>query len=97
MSVLVTLDLKVKPGSNDDLTSWFKNELHHTRGFEGCNGITVHRNQDDHNNLVIVEDWDSRSQYEKYLSWREERGDVEVLVGLLDGEPKFSYFDNIGV
>jgi quinol monooxygenase YgiN len=44
--------------------------------------------------MVIVEDWDSRQQYEKYLSWRTERGDLEKLAAWLTGEPSIRYYDN---
>ena len=97
MSVLVTLDLKVKPENAGDLKNYLRDELHHTRESDGCNGITIHSDQDDPNHLLFVEDWDSRQQYEKYLSWRTERGDVEKLIGWLAGDPVFSYYDNVGV
>ncbi len=78
MSVLVLFDGNAKPGNAKDITNWLRDELHHTRGFDGCNGITIHSNQDDPNNIVMVEDWDSRQQYEKYLAWRTERGRREI-------------------
>lgn len=97
MSVLVTLDLKVKPENVGDLKNWLKDELHYTRAFDGCAGITIHSDQDDPNHLVFVENWDSRQHHEKYVSWRGERGDMEKLMGWLAGEPTMSYFDNVGV
>ena len=97
MSVLVTLDLKVKPESVGDLKNWLRDELHHTRGFDGCGGITIHSDQDDPNGIVFVENWASRQHHEKYLSWRTERGDMQKLMGWLAGEPTMRYFDNFGV
>ena len=97
MSVLVLLEFSAKPEHVSDITTFMKDGLHHTRGFEGCNGITVHKNQDDSNNMVIVEDWDSRQHYEKYLAWRIERGDIEKMVGWIAGEPSIRYYDNLGV
>ncbi len=47
--------------------------------------------------MVFVEDWDSRQQYEKYLAWRVERGDIEKLMGWLGGEPSIRYYENVGV
>ncbi len=47
--------------------------------------------------MVFVEDWDSREQYEKYLAWRTERGDLEKLMGWLSGEPSIRYYGNVGV
>ena len=97
MSVLVTLDFNVKPGKVGELREWLRGELHHTRAFDGCNGITIHSDQDDPNHVVFVENWDSRQHYEKYLAWRTERGDLEKLVGWIAGEPSIRYFDNVGV
>ncbi len=97
MSVLVLLEMNAKSGSATDIKNWLRDELHHTRGFDGCNSITFHSNQDDPNNMVIVEDWDSRQQYEKYLAWRVERGDIEKLMGWLVGEPSIRYYKNEGV
>ena len=77
MSVLVTLEINVKPENIGDLTDFMKSDLHHTRSADGCNGLTVHANQDNPNNVVVVEGWDSREQYETYLAWRAERGDLE--------------------
>ena len=47
MSVFVLLEFNAKPTDVNDITNWFRDELQHTRGFAGCNGITVHKNQDD--------------------------------------------------
>jgi quinol monooxygenase YgiN len=74
-----------------------KAELHNTRGFDGCNSITVQRNQDDSNNIVIVEDWDSRQHYETYLAWRQDRGDMDKMGAWVAGAPTIRYFQNLGV
>ena len=97
MSVLVLLELNAKPENVSDLTNYLRDGLHHTRGFDGCNGISIHSNQEDPNNMVFVQDWDSREQYEKYLAWRTERGDLEKLMGWLSGEPSIRYYGNVGV
>ena len=97
MSVLVLLEINVKPENVNDVTNFMRDELHATREFEGCNGLTVHSSQDDPNTLVLVEDWDSRPHYEKYLGWRTERGDLEKLAGWLQGDPSIRYFDNVAV
>ena len=54
------------------------------------------QDMDDPAKMMIVEQWDSREQYEKYLAWRTERGDVEVLESLWES-PTWRYFDFWGV
>ena len=97
MSILVILELNAKPGQAQEITTFLRDELFHTRGFDGCNSITIHENQDDPNNLVFIENWDTKGQHEKYQGWRTERGDIDKLVGWIDGPPSVRYFDNSGV
>ena len=97
MSVLVSLALKVKPENAEEVKNWLRDETDHTRGFDGCNGITIHSDQDDSNHLLVLGDWDSRQHHEKYLSWRVEKGDVEGLMGWIAEEPTASYFDKVEV
>ena len=97
MSIVVILELTTDPAHSKDLTDWLRDELVHTRGFDGFNSITIHENQDDSNNFVFLENWDSKEQHEKYMGWRTERGDIDKLVGWLAGPPSIRYFDNVGV
>jgi quinol monooxygenase YgiN len=71
MSVTILLDLKAAPGAIDKLKQIFVEILPDTRAYDGCEGLDVHLNQDDGDNLVIVERWQSRPHYEKYFAWRD--------------------------
>ena len=51
MSILVVLEANAKPGNAKDITNLLRDELHHTRSFDGCNGLTFH-NQNDPDHLV---------------------------------------------
>ena len=97
MAVTVFLEFNLNTENIDDLTSLLRDGLHHTRGFDGCNSITIQKNQDDPSNLVFVENWDSKEQFEDYLGWRTQRGDVEKMGAWLAEPPSIRYFHNIGV
>ena len=45
--------------------------------------MTLHvvQNQDDPTGIVIIEQWETRVQYEKYLAWRTKRGDMALSPG----------------
>ena len=93
MSVLVSLSVKAKPENLEELRTWFRDEINHSRGFDGCNEITVHVDQDEPNHLFVLGNWDSRQQHEKYVSWRAEKGDVEKFMGWLADDIAAHYFD----
>jgi quinol monooxygenase YgiN len=97
MSVLILVELRVKPESIDTMRAWLKDGLPDTRAAEGCEGVAVHANLDDRSNLVFVEHWNSKQQYEKYRAWRVERGDHARLVGMLSGNPSVRCFEIVGL
>jgi quinol monooxygenase YgiN len=74
-----------------------KGALPDTRGYDGCLGIRGLSNQDDSNNIVLIEEWESRGHYDRYLQWRTDTGFIEAMGGMLAGEPKFTYLEVLDV
>ncbi len=96
MSVMVLLELQVKPEAADQVKAGFKSILPDTRSYAGCLGVEVTCNQDDTGNIVLVERWQSREHYQKYLKWREDTGALAALGSSLAAPPKIRYFDHVG-
>jgi quinol monooxygenase YgiN len=69
-----------------------KRHIPDTRSYEGCQDITAYINEDD-KTIVMVEHWDSKAHYEKYLAWREETGVLSDFGALLEGAPMIRFFD----
>jgi quinol monooxygenase YgiN len=97
MTCQVVLELKMKPDCVDKAREWFRSILPDTRGYAGFATLSVTQNQDDPTELMIVEQWDSRAAYEKYLGWRTERGDMEAVAAMVAAEPKIRFYDYVGV
>ncbi len=97
MAITEVLDLKFKPESVEPFKEWAKQELVHTRAWEGCEGLTVHSVQDDPTNLVIIGHWTSKESYEGYIAWRTEKGDMAKLGSMLSAEPVLKLTDIVGV
>ncbi|MGH7885485.1 MAG: putative quinol monooxygenase [Thermodesulfobacteriota bacterium] len=93
MSIMIIVDAKLKDDKVEDAKKLFAELLPDTRGFEGCEGITMILNQEDPANMVLVEKWASKSHYEKYHHWREETGSLNRIRELLDGPPKRRFFE----
>jgi quinol monooxygenase YgiN len=97
MSLLYILELKIEPDQVERYLGQFPTLLPETRAFEGCLEITVHQNEDDRTDVVLLEHWASKEAHETYMEWRRERGDLERLSQGLAGPPKTRYFTNLDV
>ena len=96
MACQVLLEVTIKNGCHDKLRDKFIELLPATRSFDGCIYIYITKDQDNPAQLIIVELWESRAHYEKYLAWRTERGDMEVLGAMMEN-PSWRFLDNWGV
>jgi quinol monooxygenase YgiN len=97
MTTQVILEFRAKPDYIEKVRRWLKGVLPDTRSFDGCVTLHVVQNQEDPASIVIIEQWDSRQHYEKYLAWRTERGDMKVFGDMMDGPPTIRFFDSFRV
>jgi len=93
MAVTVLLEVQTQDGKANDLLDVLKQILPDTRNYEGFMDIYVIQNQDSPNDITLVEEWESKPHYEKYLQWRTETGDFDKLGSFLTGPPSIKYFD----
>ena len=91
---LVLLEVVAKPECVGQLKDMVKELFPDTRSYEGCQGVTAFLN-DDGRTFVMVEHWDSKEHYEKYLAWRTETGVLTKLVSLIEGAPSIRYFETV--
>ena len=97
MTTQVILEFRAKEGCADKVRDWLRSVLPDTRGFKGCVTLHVIRNQDEPAQFLIIEQWDTRADYEAYLAWRGERGDMEIFGAMMDGPPTIRFFDFVGI
>ena len=97
MTCTVLLEIQLKPDLIDAAKGAFKELLPDTRAYDGCQGLDVVENQENPGNLVLVETWETRAKYEKYLGWRTETGALEKMAEMCAGEPSIRYFDTVDV
>ena len=93
MSVLVLLEAPVKSEDTSNMKSYMAEILPDTRAYDGCQGVDVYFNMEDSGNMVLVEYWDSRAHYEKYVGWRTETGVMDKIGAMLAGPPSIRYFE----
>ena len=88
----VILEITAKQDSTSAVMSMLETALPETRSYDGCGDVTVHFNEDSRT-FVLVEYWQSKAHYERYLGWRKETGVFGNMVRLLEAEPKIRYFE----
>ncbi|MEW6471366.1 MAG: putative quinol monooxygenase [Actinomycetota bacterium] len=95
MAVMVIVELPAQPDRTEELKAFIRSIIDGTREFAGCRGLSMHENDDDPNEVMLVEQWESRGAHEKYVAWRTERGDFPTVIGMLAGPPSIRYFDSL--
>jgi quinol monooxygenase YgiN len=53
----------------------------------------AHQNQDDTDNIVLVDKWETKDAFESYLAWRQETGVLDQLVSVCVGPPSIRFYD----
>ncbi len=94
MPTLVILEAKAKSDTLGQVKELLAKRLPETRAFDGCQSLTPYLNEDGRT-LVIVELWDSKPHYDKYLAWREETGVLAEFGALIEGEFGIRFFEPI--
>ena len=97
MSTFVLIVGNAKPDKIADIKSWMAQVLPHGRSYDGCQGVDALFNMDEPEDFVVVQQWESRGHYEKYLQWRADTGEVANLVSMLTGPPSIRYYERADV
>jgi quinol monooxygenase YgiN len=97
MTVQAIMELNIKEGRYDDFLDFMTKILPGTRAYKGCVSIEFVRNQDNASHILVLEKWNSREDYEKYLTWRMKSGTASQIGKMIAGEPKLQFFDQAGL
>lgn len=95
MSIHVVLELTAVDGKADELLAVFRKILPDTRARQGCEFVTVHRDQENPNQIVLIERWATRADDDAYRAWRAGDGKVTEMAGLVAAAPVIRYFDDV--
>ena len=95
MSILVLLELEAAPGAADKMIEVLRSSLGDTRARQGCESVTVHRDHDRPNTILLVERWTTRADDDAYRAWRAGDGAITEMGGLVAGAPTIRYFDDV--
>jgi len=85
MSVMITLEMPVKPDMLEEYLNILKGALVETRSYKGCRSVTTLVDQET-SSVVLVEEWDSAEDQQAYIAWRVETGLIDAIAPFMQGE-----------
>ena len=92
-TVIVTLELALKPELVEDFCEQIPEALKETRAFPGFVDISIRRNADDPSHVIFIEEWASRADHEAYIAFRAESGMLDQMAAMLTSPPRTEYWD----
>lgn len=97
MSLVVTLEAKVKPEFVERVKELLTSMIPETRAFEGCINIDIHENIEEKGAMMFHEKWSSKSLYEKYFSWRLKSDSMKELSTMLISQPEVRFYECLDI
>ena len=99
MSVTVIADLAIKPEEVNWVISTLLSVLRNTRKAEGCLSAELQRNQDDPNNLLIVQEYETREHYLDHMKSLKEEGEPDPVLARyfasFERPAEIGYYDHL--
>lgn len=94
MTFISLFEFKTKPDEAQNFVLFLKRILPETRAFTGSLGVTAATLGE--KQFMVTVEWSELDAIERYLNWREERGDFFELLTFLEQEPKITTYQKLG-
>jgi quinol monooxygenase YgiN len=91
-AVYVTIDLQVDPARTEKFLAVMAEAAPDTRAFDGCQLFDIYVDQDKPGHVLFYEVWDSKTQQQAYLQWRQETGFLDKIGPFLTTSLGLAYF-----
>ena len=59
----------------------------------GAVSIELVVKQDNSDHILVYEIWETKEDHQAYMGWRQERGDLDALGGIVAEAPTVKYYD----
>jgi quinol monooxygenase YgiN len=95
MSINIITQFKTKAGRAKDLIGLISTVLPESLDHDGCVEVCIRQNQDEPNDIISVQKWQSRRHYESYRDWRAKQGVTAAIEEFLTDPITVRYFDDV--
>lgn len=91
MSVTVLVELKIRQDMADAYAARLVSVFPETRAFDGCEDIVAYRDEAAPERIVLVERWQTRDHYDRYIEFRRGQGVFDRLATIVDEPMKVRF------
>ncbi len=70
----VTVLFRYQPGRGEELLEELRTSSEGTRAFQGCGSVDIYVDADDPDTVLLLQEWESRTQCERWIAWRIDTG-----------------------
>ena len=88
----VILTFQVKEETKKEFMEFLDQNVPNVRAFNGCNSVNIYFD-DKINEMIIIEEWESKECHGKYIDFISQNGVIEDLISYLQKEPMIKYYD----
>ena len=91
MTVIVHVEAVIQEDRVQDAIDFLSDKFPEARVYDGCQSVTAYLNEDG-KTFVFIEHWDSKDDFNRYMTWRQESGTFNSFLEMLDGEVNIRFF-----
>lgn len=88
----ITVTIKLTAKNCDETLQHLSRALPVTRRYAGCRYCNTLTQADNPQEIILIQEWDSREAQQQYIQWRQETGALGELLALLAEPPKVEFW-----
>ena len=92
MSVMVSVEMPIRPEKFDEAVAFLRDILPDTRAFEGCEHLDTYLDREG-SRALLIERWTAPENQQAYIGWRVESGFLDQWGEFASGEANFGTWE----
>ena len=95
MGINIIAEHRTKDGRSEELIALYRVLLPESFAHGGAEEICIRQNQDDPNDIISVQRWESREAYVAYFAWRTDKGVTAKIEEMLTKPVVVRFFNDV--
>ncbi|MGH9971940.1 MAG: putative quinol monooxygenase [Pyrinomonadaceae bacterium] len=95
MGINILTEFKTKDNRSEDLIALLRKLLPESMQHGGAEKVSIRQNQDDPNDIVSAQRWETREAYVSYFAWRTQGGITAQVEEILKAPISIRFFNEV--